>query len=169
MDFCSEHGLPFFLIPSYYFAYSWNVGYRDKVVKGAKSKILQLLNESDLLVIVAHSHGNLVVLDALATLKDSELRRIILISQAPAYEGMFFGLLKSQISQKVLSSIAEKLKALVAVRVKGDLLSANPSLDSQCFRCFKGRFFDYGLWGHASVRHRKDVLTYQKKHLEKVL
>ncbi len=154
--------VPGLTIPLYYYPYVKDEEFRKKVVDGAVDYIKKGLEKNDVLLILAHSHGNRIVLDAIDEMAVPKGKKIYMISMAPAYANVCYGLIPTALNEGDLKRIGKKLEAMFVYRVGTDFLSGKPAVECHTFR---PRVWDLVWWGHASVRSRKDVMRVLEEEL----
>lgn len=166
--------VPGFAIPTYYYAYQHDAAFRKRVLEGAMKRLKSALAASPWVFLILHSHGNRIGLDALHALQERQeipsKSRIFVISQAPAYSGVGFGLVPPGLSASQLKTVTEGLHGGMFVsRIRSDLLSGAPPPFSTPavyhFHAFPPRWRDVLFGAHGAVRSRPDVLARLKKEL----
>jgi|GEM_PF-2993762 len=174
--------LPLLCVPIYYYAYLWSSKFRTAILKGAATKLEACLKTGDTVFLILHSHGNRIGIDAILELhrknKIPRSKKIYVISLAPAYSHVGYGLIRNSLSQKTIEEFVAATSGVLMFRVASDPLSGKPPLPQTdgkiqgkpfAFRLFSPRFFEYGLWGHETVRWRKDVMEEMEKLLGEIL
>lgn len=113
---------------------------------------------------ITHSHGNKIFIDMMSEFELPKGKKLIWLSQAPAYKGVLYGLISPAVSDDVVKKVIEKTEKTLAFRVATDCLSGDPGVCE--LHSYKPRLFDHFFLAHSSVRDRKDILEDLKGSLE---
>lgn len=153
-----------------YLLYHLDAEYRARIVNAAVAYMEEALEQSDVLFLILHSHGNRIGVDALRSLSERALldgKKVIVLSFAPAYHNVLGGYLPSSLTEEEIAEFEAAAHTVLSFRMKTDLLSGEPPLDKTYL--FDPHFTEVLWLGHATIRSRKDVMEVLQNELKNLL